>query len=440
MVAAAPFRGLRFDPAVVGDHALVTAPPYDVISPEARDAYEAKSPYNMVRLILAKPGPAGAGVDAPAAGHAGAPRADHYRQVAELLAAWRAEGALRLDPSPSLYVYEETYGLSGVRRVQRGVLASVTLDDTGTWIVPHERTMAAPVADRLRLLEATGVNLSPVFGVYAGAGRPAAVLDDVTATPPALDCVDEAGVGHRLWVVSDPERIAAWRERMASQRVLIADGHHRYRTSLAYRDAVRAARAGAPAVGADRRGPWDELLMYVVDADLHGPAVLAIHRLLADVAGEAVLAGLADDFEARPVASPAEAEEQLARLPGEAVAFGLYAGGRSRLLVARDPAGLAAEAGRDRRMLDVEVLHGPVLSKRLGVSDFEGRVAYESDLPAAVARVDQGAAASLVILRPARFAGVAEIAAGGETLPQKTTYFYPKPRDGLVLRPLEELP
>ena len=423
MVAAAPFRGLRFDPAVVGDHAQVTAPPYDVISPEARDAYEAQSPYNVVRLILARPG------------HDDAPQAERdggsdYRHVAELLAGWLAEGVVRRDLSPCLYIYEETYTLRGTRRVQRGVLASVALDDTGSWVVPHERTMAAPVADRLRLLEATGANLSPVFGVYAGAGGPAAVLDDLTATEPALDCVDETGVRHRLWAVADPDLIAAWQERIAAQRVLIADGHHRYRTSLAYRDAMRAANGGRP-------GPWDELLMYLVDADLHGPAVLAIHRLLADVDGAAVLAGLEGDFDARPAASPAEAERALVGLPAGTVAFGLYAGGRSRLLTARDPAALAAEAGRDRRMLDVEVLHGQVLGKRLGVSDFEGRVVYESDLPAAVTAVDQGAAASLLILRPAPFATVAEIAAGGETLPQKTTFFYPKPRDGLVLRPLD---
>jgi uncharacterized protein (DUF1015 family) len=290
--------------------------------------------------------------------------------------------------------------------------------------------MAAPVADRLRLLEATEVNHSPVFGVYAGAGGPAEVLNDVTGTMPALDCLDETGVRHRLWVVDDPERIAAWCERMAAQRVLIADGHHRYRTSLAYRDAMRATHGGRP-------GPWDELLMFLVDADLHGPAVLAVHRLLADLDGPSVLGGLEGDFAVRQAGSPAEAEELLGRLPADAVAFGLYAGGRSWVLAARDPAELAAEANRDRRMLDVEVLHGPVLSKRLGVSDFEGRVAYQSNLAAAVAAVDEGAAASLVILRPAPFAAVAEIAAGGETLPQKTTYFYPKPRDGLVLRPLD---
>jgi uncharacterized protein (DUF1015 family) len=426
MVAAAPFRGLRFDPAVVGDHAQVMAPPYDVISPEARQTYEAMSPYNVVRLILARPGPD----DVPQVDRDGS---SDYRHVADLLARWRADGVLRRDEATCLYVYEEAYSLRGARLVQRGVLASVALDDTGTWVVPHERTMAAPVADRLRLLEATGVNLSPVFGVYAGAGGPAAVLDDVTATEPALDSVDETGVRHRLWPVADPDRIAAWRERMAAQRVLIADGHHRHRTSLAYRDAMRAANGGRP-------GPWDELLMYLVDADLHGPAVLPIHRLLADVDGPTVLAGLDGDFDARPVASPAEAERLLAGLPEDAVAFGLYAAAGAWLLVARDPAGLAAEAGRDRRMLDVEVLHGPVLSKRLGVSDFEGRVAYQSDLAAAVAAVDGGAAASLLVLRPARFAAVAEIAAGGETLPQKTTFFYPKPRDGLVLRPLDESP
>jgi uncharacterized protein (DUF1015 family) len=415
MVAAAPFRGLRFDPAVVGDPVLVIAPPYDVIGPEARGAYEAMSPYNMVRLILPRPGEGGQ---------------DGYRPAGRLLARWRSEGALRLDTTPSLYVYEETYTLRGERRVQRGVLASVTLDDTATWVLPHERTMAAPVADRLALLEATGVNLSPVFGVYAGQGRAAAAVAGVTATPPALDCVDDAGVGHRLWPVSDPEPVAAWCELLADRRVLIADGHHRYRTSLAYRDAMRATHPG-------RGGPWDELLMLLVDADLHGPAVLAIHRLLAGPDGAAVLAGLEADFHARPAGSPAEAEALLGALPAEAVAFGLYGGGRSWLLVARDPAALAAEAGRVRRMLDVEILHGPVLSKRLAVDDFEQRVAYESDLVQAVRQVDEGAFSSLVLLRPARFADVAAVAAVGEILPQKTTFFYPKPRDGLVLRPLE---
>jgi uncharacterized protein (DUF1015 family) len=218
MVAAAPFRGLRFDPAVVGDPGAVTAPPYDVITPAARDAYEAQHPYNMVRLILAR---------------TDRERRERYRPVARLMDAWREQGALVLDPEPALYLYEEAYELRGARRVQRGVLASVAIDDTGRWILPHERTKAGPVSDRLQLLEATRTNLSPVFGVYAGAGRAAAVLDGLTTTAPAVDWVDEAGVRHRLWPVTDPQQIAAWCGLLAEQQVVIADGHHRYRTSQA---------------------------------------------------------------------------------------------------------------------------------------------------------------------------------------------------------------
>jgi uncharacterized protein (DUF1015 family) len=412
MVAAAPFRGLRFDPDVVGDTGAVTAPPYDVISPAARDAFEARSPYNMVRLILARTGREGP---------------DRYRPVAELMAAWSDQGALVLDPMPALYLYEEAYELRGQRRVQRGVLASVTLDDSATWILPHERTMSGPVSDRLHLLEATRANLSPVFGVYAGAGRTGAVLDDLTATPPATDCVDEAGVRHRLWPVTDGERIAAWCGLLADQRVLIADGHHRYRTSLAYRDAMRAA-AGP--------GPWDQVLMFLVDADLHGPSIQPIHRLLVEVPARTVLDALAQDFEARPAAGPAELEAALAGLPDHVTGFGLVGSGASWLLVAGDQAALEAEVGTDRHPLDAEVLHGPVLAKRLGVTDFEGQVVYENDLAEATAQVEGGAAASLVVMRPTPFAQVVAVAESGGTLPQKTTFFYPKPRDGLVLRPL----
>jgi uncharacterized protein (DUF1015 family) len=415
MVAAAPFRGLRFDPAVVGDHGAVTAPPYDMVPPDARGAYEARSPYNVVRLTLAR-----GARDDPA----------RYDHVPRLLDAWRDEGALLLDPAPALYLYEEAYLVRAERRVQRGVLATVTLDDSGTAVLPHERTMAGPVEDRLRLLEVTRANLSPLFGVYAGGGRAAAVLDDLITWRPAVECVDETGVEHRLWPVTDPGRIAAWREQLAGQQVLIADGHHRYQASLRYRDARRvAAPHGRPA-------PWDEVLMFLVDADQHGPSILPVHRLLADLPASAVLGALADDFEARESSGVEELEAALAALPLPVVAFGLYGGGRSRLLVARDPASMALETGLDRAPLDVEVLHGPVLAKRLGVTDFEARVGYEADLARAVRRVDEIGPASVVVLRAASFEQVVGIARAGGTLPQKTTSFLPKPRDGLVLRPL----
>lgn len=433
MVAAAPFRGLRFDPAVVGDPGQVIVPPYDVITPEARDAYEAMNPYNVVRLILTR---------------GGRDDSSRYEQAAKLLESWRDEGALVLDPVPSLYLYEEAYAIRGERRLQRGVMASVTLDDTGEVILPHEGTMVAPVADRLRLLEATRANLSPIFGVYAGGGRAAAAVEHVIATAPAVDAVDEAGLGHRLWPITDPVTIARWSELLADQRVLIADGHHRFRTALAYRDAMRRAAAGSgggslgPGVAGDGvagdsgPAPWEQTLMLLVDIDQQGPCVLPIHRLLAGVPAEAVLARLGPDFQISPASTPSELKARLERQPAQTIAFGLYGDKASWLLTARDPEALRARTGLDHPPLDVEILHRTVLARMLGIRDLEHQVAYASDLEAACRQVDQGKFATLVVLRPAPFSGVVDVAQHGRILPPKTTFFHPKPRDGLVLRQL----
>jgi uncharacterized protein (DUF1015 family) len=426
MVAAAPFRGLRFDPAVVGDPGRVIVPPYDVITPEARDAYEAMNPYNVVRLSLAR---------------GGADESSGYEQAAKLLESWSAEGALLLDPVPCIYLYEQAYVLRGQRRVQRGVMASVTLDDTGKVILPHEGTMVAPVADRLRLLEATRANLSPIFGLYAGGGRAAAVIEHVTATAPAVDAVDEAGLRHRLWPTGDPAAIARWSELLAEHKVLIADGHHRFRTALAYRDEMDRAAAAGRVPGDGRSGagaaaPWHQTLMLLVDVDQQGPSILPIHRLLAGVPARAVLERLQPEFEITPVSSPAKLEARLDREPRQTIALGLHGDGRSHLLVARDPEAMRARTGLDHPPLDVEVLHRTVLGDMLGVRDPEHQLAYSNDLAAACRQVDRGEFSSLVVLRPAPFSAVVEVAERGRILPPKTTFFHPKPRDGLVLRPL----
>lgn len=417
MVAAAPFRGLRFDPAVVGDPGRVIVPPYDVITPEARDAYEAMNPYNFVRLILARNGGDDSG---------------RYQQAGKLLDSWREEGALVLDPLPSLYLYEQAYAVRGERRSQRGVMASVTLDDTGEVILPHEGTMVAPVADRLRLLEATRANLSPIFGVYAGGGRAAAVLEHVTATAPAVDAVDEAGLGHRLWSITDPGTIARWSELLGDQRVLIADGHHRFRTALAYRDEMHRTAGASWAAGP---APWDQTLMLLVDMDQQGPCVLPVHRLVAGAPAGAVLARLEPDFQISPAAT-SELEARLEREPRQTIAFGVYGDGKSHLLTARDPEALRAGTGLDHPALDVEVLHRTLLAGLLGIQDPEHQVAYSSDLAAACRQVDRGEFATVVALRPAPFSSVVDVAQRGRMLPPKTTFFHPKPRDGLVLRPL----
>jgi uncharacterized protein (DUF1015 family) len=472
MVTVNPFRGLRFDPDVIGDPGRVLVPPYDSITPRARSTFEACSGYNMVRLIL---DPAG-----------------RYDHAAKLLRSWVDEGALRPEGTASLYVYEQasapgrmggcadrgvggsagpgagpgakpgteperkpgTRGEgsgaasgegSGGRRLQRGLLASVPLDSSRTWILPHERTMPGPVADRLRLLTATRANLSPIFGLYAGQGASVQLLDASTTGEPVIDCVDESGTRHRLWPVADPVLIAAWRALLADRQVLIADGHHRYQTSLEYRAAWHARHPGA------KLGPADEVLMFLADADAEGPSILPMHRLLARVGPDELLRATADLFDAgRLAGGPEAATAALDRLPGDQPAFALHGSDGTWLLTARDPGGLAARVGgargggstdadgprANRALLDVDVLHELVLSGRLGVAD-DAAVGYQVDRDLATRQVAEGRYQSLVVLRPVPFPVVLDIARAGGTLPPKTTWFSPKPRDGLVLRPFD---
>jgi uncharacterized protein (DUF1015 family) len=176
--------------------------------------------------------------------------------------------------------------------------------------------------------------------------------------------------------------------------------------------------------------------MLLVDIDQQGPSVLPVHRLLAGVPAEAVLERLRPEFEIAPVTTPSELEARLEAEPRDRIAFGLYGAGRSWVLIARDPGALRSATGADHPPLDVEVLHRTVLERMLGVRDPEHQVAYSNNLAAACRQVDEGEFSSLVALRPAPFAGVIEVAQRGRILPPKTTYFHPKPRDGLVLRPL----
>jgi uncharacterized protein (DUF1015 family) len=182
--------------------------------------------------------------------------------------------------------------------------------------------------------------------------------------------------------------------------------------------------------------PWEQTLLLLVDVDQQGPCVLPVHRLLAGVPARVVLDRLQEAFQIGPAATPSELEARLEREPRHAIAFGLYGGGESRLLVARDPDALRARTGLDHPPLDVEVLHRTVLEGMLGIRDLERQVAYSNDLAAACRQVDRGEFSSLVVLRPAPFSGVVEVAQRGRILPPKTTFFHPKPRDGLVLRPL----
>jgi uncharacterized protein (DUF1015 family) len=421
----------------VGDLGLVVAPPYDVVDPEERRRLVARHPANVVRLDL----PAEEVGDAPD---------DRYRRAARTLAGWRSDGTLRKDPHPSLYMYEQTYRVPGtdVERTQRGFFARLRLEPYGTegGVLPHERTLSAPKEDRYKLLRATGVNTSPVVGLYDDAARSVpGLLAEVTARAAGVDLTDGDGVRHRLWAITadgtgrDGEIAGGLMAAAARGPVTIADGHHRYETALRYRDERRMTRS------CEEDPAFDYLLMLFLEAT-EPLTVLPTHRLVrgAGQAASGLLERVGELFDVEPISS---ADELVADTRARALEsggkgrFGLWTrDGGARLTARRAALRPDLPPGGDAlRHLDVTVL-GAALERLVGL-DAEavasGAVGYTKSADEAVAAVETGDADAAFLLEPTPVASIEAVARDGDVMPQKSTYFYPKALTGLVINPHE---
>jgi uncharacterized protein (DUF1015 family) len=434
-----PFRGLRLEPDVVGDLAAVVSPPYDVISPAQQRALLARSPRNVVRLDL----PAEELGDGPD---------DRYRRAARTFAAWRSDGSFRKDPRPSLYVYEQVYRVPGaaVERIQRGFFGRLRLErfGVGGGVLPHERTLSGPKEDRYKLLRATGANFSPVVGLYEDrSGGSAAVLGEVAGRPPTIDLIDDDGVRHRLWVVTADEAGDGPVERLiagASGPITIADGHHRYETALRYRDERRMSRS------CEEDPPFDYILMLFLETTGQALTVLPTHRVVRGLGPDGVAAlwaGLGELFEVQLVERSDELESAFGAAAldaGGAGRFGLWTRTGGAVLTARREAfgPLLPSGGAALRRLDVTLL-GAALERLCGVGADAlaagGRVAYTKSFVEALGWVDRAedGADAAFLLEPTPVAEIAAVATAGDVMPQKSTYFYPKPVTGLVIDPHE---
>jgi uncharacterized protein (DUF1015 family) len=434
-----PFRALRYDSASITDPALVVAPPYDVIGAAERERLLARHPANVVRLDL----PGRDAGDEPDA---------RYRHAAKTLAAWRSDGTLHKDPHPSIYVYEQTYRVPGsdVARTQRGFFARLCLESFGTGggVLPHELTMAGPREDRYKLLRATGVNTSPIVGLYddaAGVGGP--VLDALTTRRPDLDVIDDDGTEHRLWAVpADGDEAAAVAPLLAvaaAGPLTIADGHHRYETALRYRDERRMSRS------CEEDPAFDYVLTLFVDAAGQTLTVLPTHRVVRGLGddGVAAMVGRLDElFEVErgvSAASLLERFESAGLAEGGAGRFGLWTRDGGALLGARREAlePFLPDGGPALRALDVTLL-GAALGRLIGLDPealAAGAVGYTKSAVEAISSVDAGldGADAAFLLEPTPVASVIAVAADGDVMPQKSTYFYPKALTGLVINPHE---
>jgi uncharacterized protein (DUF1015 family) len=423
MADVQPLRALHYDPAVAGPLSDVTAPPYDVIDASQRAALLARSPFNVVAVDLPQAEPGGAG------------GRDPYQTAGQLFENWQMQGALVRDTDPALWAHTQDYtGPDGQRRTRRGFFCRVRIEDYGPGRVrPHERTHPGPKEDRLRLTRATRANISPIFSLYSDPQQAAwAALSPTTEQAPWGEVTDSDGTVHRLWRVSDPQAIAAVRAATSEAELLIADGHHRYETMQAY----------AQEVGG--QGEHSYILMCLVGLEDPGLTVFATHRLVSgldDQRRAALAQALERDFDMTEVLI-----EQIAPSPGSGpLQLGYFDGrdGRALRLTLKDQA-IADAALSDRapayRRLDTGVLETLILKNALGLSDddishFNGMF-YARDTDEALAMVRSGDYDAAFLVRPTPVAQVRELAAAGENMPPKSTYFYPKLLTGLLFNEL----
>lgn len=401
-----PFRALR--PTADNDRlGALLCPPYDVIDAKSRTALLDADPDNAVRVILPDPDAAG------------------YAAAGEQLDKWVIDGVYATDAAAALYIYELSDG-SG--QTTRGIVGAVELRDPADGVIlPHENTMAGPVADRLAVMTATGSDLEPIYLVYDGGGSASELLAEADAAPPDAEAHTPDGLTHRLWRVPDPGKHELVRADLATRHALIADGHHRYAT---YRERQRLCTAEAGP------GPWDRGLALLVDSSEYGPQVHAIHRVIPGLDLATALQRLDGWADVRPVESIDGALE-------ESEGFAAVLADGQRAIVIGDPAGkLAAAARRDGEPaalaeLDVTIVHRALVESVWELPDTVTSVGYAHSVDEALsdAAAQHGIA---ILLRPTPVAAVAAVAAAGARMPRKSTLFTPKPASGLVMRRLAE--
>jgi len=410
-----PFQPYRYSPQAGPLEKLLTQP-YDKITPEMQARYLELSPYNLVRVEL---GPASA---------SDSPSDNVYTRAAACLREWIAAGVLVREPRPAVFPYFQEFRVpeSGERAVRQGFIGLGAVQEYEEGVVHrHERTLAAPKQDRLQLLRSTRAHTGQIFMLYPDPARQVdRLLEQAAAAPPLAEMRDEDDVVHRLWRIADPDTILRIRELMSDKKLLIADGHHRYETALAFR------RENPGLAGADK------VMMTFVNLHSPGLKILATHRLVSGLEGfdaARLLERAQAGFLVRRIGSLEALREAFARPAGGTARIGLHAAGLTGMYL------LERERG-DR--LALEVLHQEVLGGLLGIGEEalrQGRyVRYVRGLEAAAAAVERGEAQAAFLVEPVGVEEVARVAFSGGVMPQKSTDFYPKLLSGMAIYRLGE--
>jgi len=435
MVEVRAFCGWRYDVSQVGSLSDVTAPPYDVITPEQQSELYEQHPCNVVRLILNRDEPGDESPDV------------RYRRAAEFLNSWINEGILKQERDNVLYVYHQEFAWEGKTYVRKGFLAQLRQEEFGQGkVFPHEQTLAGPKADRLMLAKACRMNLSPVFGLYPDSDNAVQdPLEEAIQGVPPHEATDPLGVIHRLWPVADHAAVGAVIERMRDKPIFIADGHHRYETGLNYR---RWLQEQGKYAGEDDAANF--ILMMFVGMSDPGLAILPTHRLVSGFAGltsDQLQSVLESHFE---VESMGSGEKGAAETWGmidadggqDVLGLGTAADGNWLFVRLKDRAAMSTlvpEQSEEWRELGVSILHKLVLEHLLAAK-FPGSTAecrYVHQLQEVTSALGQKSCDLACLVPPADISHVEMIASNFETMPPKSTYFHPKLLSGLVFSSLE---
>ena len=429
-----PFKAFRFDPSVVGDVGACIAPPYDVIDEALQQKLYEQSEYNIVRVIKGKTAASDTDSD------------NVYTRGGDVFRQWCDSGALKADDALSLYAYVQNFSVGNNDFQRSGFVAAGKLAEFGSGVQPHEKTLDGPKADRLKLMTATAGQFGQIFMLYDDAEKVADKVIANSAQKPALiDFTDDRSVRHRLFGIDEPADVGAIIQMMASKQPVIADGHHRYETALNY-----CRQSQNPAAR--------YRMMTFVNMRNEGLTILATHRLVANLADfdiDDLVDQLGDPFEVTSFAFGGDDEKKASRqkmfdamrsdFDAGRSSFGIYAAdGQFYVATFKDMSVMDSAGGdlsRAAKGLDVNVLHSLILDKHLGIGEKElaaqSNLSYIKDIGDAVdesiEKVDTGQSQVVFFMNPTKIEQVRDIAAAGEKMPQKSTFFYPKVFTGLVI-------
>ena len=414
-----PFRGLRYNATKVESIDNVIAPPYDVIKSDERVALEARHPANIIRLILSQPQANDTDDE------------NQYTRAAGRMNQWVSDGTLIRDTTPRYYIYDQSFSaLDGKNYTRRALIALVKLEPFENRVVlPHEKTHAGPKADRLNLMRECHANLSPIFLLYADpAGDIERIMESFTdKNQPQIDCPETFGSTHQLWCLDDPERNREIQDHFSTKPLLIADGHHRYETALALRDEMVQKASNGASSG------YDYMMVNLVRMESPGLAVLAIHRLLSNLNADQIrhaIAKLPEVFEVHEIDTQANLMAKLDTLRGKSPAVGMY--------TADDTYRLLIPHSMPPNQLDVTLVQETIIKNLFKIETLAEHISYTAYTDDAVAHVKEGADRVALLMNPTPVEQVLDVATAGLTMPQKSTYFYPKMATGLVLNLLNE--